>query len=166
LAPTGLRIALESSSFDDAMPATIGWFEGDPSEIVPFVDPEDDVVDVVFAGCLEHVHPELGTRTVLDGLVPRIPAQGAVGGGIFLRGRACTESATGPTSVPVEIQARRLAHELGHYLGLYHSAETETDAGNLMAPDPSRIVSPSFSTAQAERMRLHATLLSEPMPRR
>ncbi|KIG19309.1 hypothetical protein DB30_03865 [Enhygromyxa salina] len=165
LAPTGIRVVLDGSSTDDTLPDSIPWFEGDPSALEPHVEPEDGVVDVVFAGCLEHVHPELGTHTLLDGLVPRIPAQAAPGAGIFLRGRACTAASLGPISVPVESQARVLAHELGHYLGLYHRLE-DTDADTLMAPNPALVANPVFSPAQAERMRLHAALLSEPMPDR
>ncbi|WP_106093849.1 hypothetical protein [Enhygromyxa salina] len=166
LAPTGVRVVLDGSSNDDTLPDSIHWFEGDPSALEPHVEPEDGVVDVVFAGCLEHVHPELGTHTLLDGLVPRIPAQAAPGAGIFLRGRACTAASLGPTSVSVEVQARVLAHELGHYLGLHHAVTTDGQAATLMAPNPSLVVDPRFSPAQAERMRLHAALLSEAMPDR
>ncbi len=163
LAQAGVRPALDSSSADDALPESIAWFEGDPSALAPLVEHEEGVVDVVFAGCLEHVHPELQTRTTLDGLVPRVPAQAAVGAGIFLRGRACTSASLGPSFVSVESQARVLAHELGHYLGLYHSVTSDSD---LMNPNPALIPDPTFSPAQAERMRLHAALLAEPTPDR
>jgi len=174
LAPTGVRIVLDGSSHDAPLPESLPWYEGDPSALRPFVDPEDGVVDVVFAGCVERVHPELRTHTTLDGLVPRVPAQAADGGGIFLRGRACSKASLGPTSTSLHSQSRILAHELGHYLGLYHSEEADgrtdrlddTDDATLMAPTPGLVIEPVFSPAQAERMRLHAALLAEPMPDR
>ena len=175
-AASGIQVVLDASS-DRVVPESLPWYEGDPSALEPLTSPDDGVVDVVFAGCLEHVHPELGTRSTLDGLVPRIPAQGSPGAGIFLRGRACTAASLGPAPTSLDSQSRILAHELGHYLGLYHAprtpeeaeaAEGLDDAGddNLMHANPALILNPVFSPAQAERMRLHAALLGEPMPDR
>lgn len=162
LSPVGVDVVLEGTSENPELPQELSWFEGDPSPLAPFVDPHDEVVDVVFGGCLEHVHPELGTRTSLEGFVPRVPAHGAAGGGAYLSGRSCTSANVEPTVLPIDVQARFLAHELGHYLGLYHVEDPED--GSLMHPTPGFVSDPTITDEQARKMRLHAALMAEGLP--
>jgi hypothetical protein len=130
--------------------------------------PDDSFVPVVLAGCLQVRDPLLMQRTEVDGLVPHIPdgfpAEGRAHG-VFLKGRGCS---SGSPSVPIEPQVlgKLLAHELGHYLGLYHSVEADgatdaiadTSAANIMNYRPLQVSAPEFTAGQFRVMRRHPAI--------
>lgn len=68
-----------------------------------------------------------------------------------------------PAAWPAGYLGRLIAHELGHYLGLYHSVEEDgtvdrlddTGADNVMFWRPASVASPAFSTSQFRVMRRH-----------
>lgn len=172
MAPSALSVTVTKSEDDPNLPTRLEWFEGAPAALEALVPEATGEVEVVFAGCIERVFPAVGSRTTLDGLVPRIPTFGARGGGVFLRGRECFGASTDPIPWPTEVLARRLAHELGHFLGLYHSREAsgledrlpDTGDDTLMLPNPSLAPEAVFSPLQAERMRRHARIVAEGLP--
>jgi hypothetical protein len=127
--------------------------------------PDDGYVPLVLAGCLRLTDPVLKKTSEPEGFVPRIPDGLAAPGrahGVFIRGRACREGSAS-FSWPTGYLGRLITHELGHYLGLYHSVEEDgtadllddTGADNLMHYRPSTVASPAFSASQFRVMRRH-----------
>lgn len=129
-------------------------------------------VKIAFTGCQERVHPLLGSRVLLDGFVPRVPALGSPGAAVYLRHLGCSRNGGPVIRRSVDAQARLLTHELGHFLGLYHPEDADgqhdrfpdTDGDTLMALQRRARESPYFSPLQAARMRLHAALIAQGLP--
>jgi len=173
LVGAGLEVALVRSSAHAALDAPLEWFEGTP-EVLPSLAVNEQAVNIAFAGCLAHVHPLLGNRVPLEGFVPRVPALGSPGAAVYLRHLGCGGSGGSVTRRSVDAQARLVAHELGHFLGLYHPEDADgqrdrlpdTNADTLMTAPPADLEGPRFSPLQAARMRLHAALLAQGLPRR
>ncbi|MCP3143145.1 hypothetical protein [Pyxidicoccus xibeiensis] len=122
-------------------------------------------VPVVFTGCLR----EAASATRLErrplGRVTHIPggfATGEESDGIFLAGRHCDPEGA-LLSWPATTVARLLAHELGHFLGLYHSVEedgtpdplADTTEANAMYFGPLSATARGFSPEQFRVMRRH-----------
>ena len=127
--------------------------------------PDDGDVPLVLAGCLRLTDLVLKKTSEPEGFVPRIPDGLVAPGrahGVFIRGRACREGSPS-LSWPTGYLGRLITHELGHYLGLYHSVEEDgtadllddTGADNLMHHRPSTVASPAFSPSQFRVMRRH-----------
>lgn len=89
--------------------------------------------------------------------------------GIYLKGQSCRPGSA-PINWPPSLLATLLAHELGHYLGLFHSVEADgtldqladTDANNLMYYDPLTLSAPAFSASQFRVMRRHPAIRWSP----
>lgn len=124
-----------------------------------------DRVSLVLAGCIKTEDPILMQAGEPDGYVPHIPDGGLPPGraqGIFIKGRGC---ALGGAQVQWAAQnlAKLIAHELGHYLGLYHSVEengqadaiADTGADNLMHFRPFSVATAAFTPGQFRVMRRH-----------
>jgi hypothetical protein len=134
--------------------------------------PEDGWVPVVFAGCIRVVDSLEQTTSEPDALTPGIPDGFPPPGraqGIFLKGQSCrprTTTASGAIDWPPSLLAKLLAHELGHYLGLYHSVEADgtldqladTDETNLMYYSPLTVPAAMFSPSQFQVMRRHPAI--------
>jgi hypothetical protein len=121
-------------------------------------------ISVVFAGCLRAM-PLVGPRADPDGYTPRIPGGYGNADAVFVRGSLCDTA--GPVRIAWSGSAlgRVLAHELGHYLGLYHTVEADgtvdqlddTGAGadNLMYFEPSVASATGLSATQGQIARRH-----------
>lgn len=127
-------------------------------------------VPVVLAGCLVANDPIMGQRRPL-GRVTHIPGglattEGA--DGIFLTGRHCDPQGA-RLSWSATTLARLLAHELGHFLGLYHTVEADgtrdqlddTHTDNAMYFDPLVASAQGFSPGQIQVMRRHPIIAFE-----
>lgn len=128
-------------------------------------------VPVVVAPCLRRTNPALQSSQLLGGSVVRIP------GGLPMTGAADgVLVATGhcPSDQPVTAQKLgwRLAHELGHWLGLHHpveasgQADTLADTGdgqpNLMTREELLVPSLTLTPGQRAVARRHPALQTIP----
>lgn len=137
------------------------------------VDPvRPDRVSLVLAGCIKTEDPILMQEGEPDGFVPHIPdgwlpperAQG-----IFLKGRGCALGGTQVRWASSNL-AKLIAHELGHYLGLYHSVEengqsdriADTGADNLMHFRPFSVATAVITPGQFRVMRRHPVVRWDP----
>lgn len=167
LAPGGLSPRLVAVHELAEMPAELGFHAGDHAALAAVlaqVPPRaETTVDVVFGGCLLYDDPIFGPPAAVHGFTPRIPGGAGPADGVFMPGLDCFAQAAGPDEVPVHLQARVLAHELGHYLGLYHVIEADgladqledTGPDNIMHPNPQLAAAVGFSPAQGRLMRMH-----------
>lgn len=122
-------------------------------------------LSVVFAGCLLAEQPVLGARTEPDGYTPRIPGGSGDADAVFVRGSLCDTAGRVSIAWSAAALGRVLAHEVGHYLGLYHTVEadgtldqlddTSAVADNLMYFQPSVASATGLSATQGEIARRH-----------
>ncbi|MEM1025751.1 MAG: hypothetical protein AAGJ19_18900 [Myxococcota bacterium] len=160
---TGVELMLRRNVQEASLPRHVEWFEGAP-ESLPSKRHGHGLVEVLRTGCLERVHPQLGSRRTLDGLVPRVPALAGPNGAVYLRQLACGGTSKRPLERSLEQEAKLLAHELGHYLGLHHVDEGQGREDALMRVDPLSGEAHSFSPDEARRLRLHAILVADSLP--
>jgi hypothetical protein len=175
LAPGALSVAVvRTRLFDGPHPLTLtrgdpdaldrlyGQLRGDETCARP---DEDGWIPLVFAGCILIDDPDLQTSYQPDGLTPGIPGGFPPPGrahGIYLKGRSCRPGGD-PIDWPASLLAKLIAHELGHYLGLYHTVEADgtedqledTNAANIMFAQPLNEAAQGFSAAQFRVMRRH-----------
>jgi hypothetical protein len=117
-------------------------------------------IPVILAGCLMLDDTFAHRASEVRGFTTHIP--GGFGGndgadGVFIKGSLCGTPIPTVMSWASASLGQLLAHELGHYLGLYHSVESDgsvdqlddTDANNLMYYMSSLTTSAGLSPTQA-----------------
>lgn len=128
-------------------------------------------IPVVMAGCIAITDPIQMRVDEPDGFVPRIPDAPPPDGrahGVFIRGRDCRDGAPPIDRSPAAL-GTLIAHELGHYLGLYHTVEadggedtlTDTGADNLMHWVSRTDV---LSASQMRIIRRHPSIIWRSLP--
>lgn len=167
LASGGLIPRLVETHDLDALPANIRFHAGDPAALAAGIAKAppraETTLDVVFGGCLLYDDPIFGPPSAVNGFTPRIPGGAGPADAVFMPGLNCFAEGSGPVDLPVGAQARILAHEIGHYLGLYHAVEEDgltdqlddTDTDNIMHPNPALATAVGFSPSQGRVMRMH-----------
>jgi hypothetical protein len=169
LASGGLTPRLvETHELDALPPDDLRFHAGDHAALAAWIaqfPPKNDetTLDIVFGGCLRYDDPIFGPPSAVNGFTPRIPGGAGPADGVFMPGLDCFAEGSGPVEFPVGAQARVLAHEIGHYLGLYHVIEADgladqlddTGPDNVMHPNPELATAVGFSPSQGRVMRMH-----------
>ncbi len=174
LAAAGLEASLAASSPLPDVPAESVFSTTDFTALTALLEqappPHDQTVDVVFAGCLRYDDPFFGPPTSVDGYTPRVVGGGGPASAVFMPGLRCDAPSDQPASWRLDVYAHLLAHELGHFLGLYHSVErdgttdqlSDTSEANIMYYDPNLASASGFSASQAHLMRSHPFVREAP----
>lgn len=119
----------------------------------------DGVIDVIIGPCLIREDPFGATR--LAGLTPRVPGGAGPADAVFVSRQTCGSRDARPDRP--EVLARLVAHELGHYLGLFHPEEedgtldefADTSIDNLMHRFALLRRAQGLSGAQLDRLVAH-----------
>jgi len=165
LGPAALRIVPKDATLFVAPAA--GAVELDPADKGPLdwllrVPPER-AARVVFVPCLRSKGLLPGQSSDIAGYSARIPG-GVYPDDVVIATRTCLGDKVGGARYPwASGLARVVTHELGHYLGLHHAVEpggqddhlSDTDADNLMHPNPSTATTCKLTPMQAHVVRQH-----------
>jgi hypothetical protein len=121
---------------------------------------------VIFAPCLIEEDALQGVPSRPDGMVPRLPGGFSYGGhadAVVLKASGCDPGAGKSYWLGGGALGKVMAHEIGHYLGLYHSVEAsgeedhldDTGAQNLMFHTPIVASAEGLSARQVAVLRSH-----------
>lgn len=125
-------------------------------------------IPVVLVDCLERTGLNPGRPEGMATNIPGMPASECLPDGVFLRMAQCLGPEPFEYPWSTDSLGKVMAHELGHFMGLYHSVEAngtedalaDTDANNLMHFRALNSTSTGLTASQATVIRTHATLLA------
>ena len=123
-------------------------------------------VPVVLVDCLEKTGLSTSRPEGMATTIPGLPTTACVDDGVFLRMAQCLGPSPFAYPWTTESLGKVMAHEIGHYLGLYHTVESsgqedhipDTDANNLMHHRALNPSSTGITATQAHVMRVHSAL--------
>lgn len=143
LAQAGVSVAVLRRHVLPAAPEPLDFTAGDHRALRALVAgarcPDQAVTPIVFGGCLRLRDPVLGRTDEPEGYATHVP--GGAGDGVFIKGRSCVGPFPGaPFPWPASLLAKVLLHELGHFLGLYHTVEPDGTADALLDTGPDNIM--------------------------
>jgi hypothetical protein len=134
---------------------------------------QEDAALLVFTPCLVREDPLAQSTTQPLAVTAHVPGGFApidVADGMFVAGERCGGLTPGPRYIDSDTLAAVIAHELGHFLGLFHVreidgredtlADTSSDMANLMQAQPSATAT-SLADTQIEIARRHPALAVE-----
>jgi hypothetical protein len=166
LAQAGVSVAVLRRHVLAGAPEPLDFTAGDHGALRALVAgarcPDQAVAPIVFSGCLRLRDPVLGRTDEPEGYATHIP--GGTGDGVFIKGRSCVGPFPGaPFPWPASLLAKVLLHELGHFLGLYHTVEQDgaadalpdTGPDNIMHFRPTTEGARGLSPAQVRVLRRH-----------
>lgn len=131
--------------------------------------PTSGDVRVILAGCLELRDDVTGLVREVQGYTPHVPGGAGPADAVFIQGTLCGTPQPIPVNWSDASLARVIAHEMGHYLGLYHPVEddgtldplSDTDEHNQMARRPTDATARGFTPMQGAVMRRHPSVVPE-----
>ena len=149
----GDKRALKTSLNAALLPGTVIDFQG--------------VVPVFLVDCLTQEGLFSGTPEGISTAIPGRPSGMRVEDAVVIRMQQCLASGQQDYPWTSSALARVMAHEIGHFLGLYHSVESDgsedalddTGAENLMHHSVLSTSSTALSSAQLEILRRHAFIV-------
>lgn len=166
VAPVGFELKISAGVLPTAVDDPLQFWWGSPDTWRPLrtaTGASSGAVPIVIAGCIKSAVPWDLVTTEPDGVVPRIPGDRTEV--VLIKGRGCAPSAPS-IEWPANSLAQLMAHEIGHYLGLYHTVENnnrndhldDTDERNLMYYRPLDPDANGFTPQQIRVLRLHPAI--------
>lgn len=163
---TRLELSESSVSYDGAERTALRSLLAQAAEAADGAEATGGI-PVVLVDCLERTGLNSGRPEGMATSIPGMPSTECLPDGVFLRMAQCL--GPDPFAYPwsTESLGKVLAHEMGHFMGLYHSVEAngtedhlaDTDANNLMHYRALNSSSTGLTESQATVIRTHAMLL-------